>query len=211
MGGSRGRQPTGPPPPGRRGRVQMGHAGAPPHRAPHIPWQGPPRGTPAWRGTTSSPPSTTTGFSPTTRGRRSGRRRSAGTTGAVSAPACWSSGTPSARGGTTSGSAVSAPGHRPPVSHTPATSAGNATRCPPRRRQAPTGARSAPRWPRAPGLNPPRARTGARKRKALHRRIGGAHAPSHELAGPAGAALLWIQVHLRHPTSNAHLSHVFAP
>ena len=98
-----------------------------------------------------------------TRGRRSGGRRSAGTTGAESAPACWSSGTPFARGGTTSGSAVSAPGHRPPTCHTPGTSAGNATRCPPQRRRAPTGARSAPRWPRAPGPSPPQARTGARK------------------------------------------------
>ena len=46
---------------------------------------------------------------------------------------------------------------------------------------------------------------------ALHRRIGGAHAPSHKRAGPAGAALLWIHVHLRDPTSVAHLSHVFMP
>ena len=36
VGGSRGRQPTGPPSPGRCGRVPVGHAGAPPHRAPHI-------------------------------------------------------------------------------------------------------------------------------------------------------------------------------
>ena len=47
----------------------------------------PPRGTPARRGTTSSPPSRTTGFSPATPGRRSSRRRSVGTTGAASAPA----------------------------------------------------------------------------------------------------------------------------
>ena len=47
--------------------------------------------------------------------------------------------------------------------------------------------------------------------EALHRRIRGAHAPSHGRAGPAGAALLWIHVHLRDPTSVAHLSHVFAP
>ena len=45
----------------------------------------------------------------------------------------------------------------------------------------------------------------------MHRRIQGAHAPSHERAGPAGAALLWIHVHLRDPTSVAHLSHMFAP
>ena len=56
----------------------------------------------------------------------------------------------------------SPPSHLP---HTPATSAGNATRCPPQRRRAPTGARSAPRWPRAPGPSLPRARTGARRRR----------------------------------------------
>ena len=48
----------------------------------------PPWGTPAWRRMTSSPPSTTTGFFLMTRGRRSGRRRPTGTTGAASAPAC---------------------------------------------------------------------------------------------------------------------------
>ena len=47
--------------------------------------------------------------------------------------------------------------------------------------------------------------------EALHRRIEGADAPSHKHAGPVGAALLWIHVHLRDPTSVAHLSHVFAP
>ena len=61
-------------------------------------------------------------------------------------------------------------------------------------------------WPELPAG--PHRRT---EEEALHRRIGGAHAPSHELAGPAGAALLWIHVHLRDPTSVAHLSHVFAP
>ena len=54
----------------------------------------------------------------------------------------------------------------------------------------------------------PRRRT---EEEALRRRIEGAHTPSHEQAGPAGAALLWIHVHLRDPTSVAHLSHVFAP
>ena len=61
-------------------------------------------------------------------------------------------------------------------------------------------------WPEPPAG--PRRRT---EEEALHRRIEGAHAPSHERAGPAGAALLWIYVHLRDPTSVAHLSHVFAP
>ena len=37
------------------------------------------------------------------------------------------------RGGTTSGSAISTLGCRPPTSHTPAGSAGNVTRCPPQR------------------------------------------------------------------------------
>ena len=45
----------------------------------------------------------------------------------------------------------------------------------------------------------------------LHRCIGGAHTPSQGHAGPAGATLLWIHVHLRDPTSVAHLLHVFAP
>ena len=61
-------------------------------------------------------------------------------------------------------------------------------------------------WPKPPAG--PRGRT---EEESLHRRIEGAHAPSHERAGPAGAALLWIHVHLRDPTSVAHLSHVFAP
>ena len=87
------------------------------------------------------------------------------TTGAASAPACWRSRTPSDRGGTTSGSAISTLGRCPPTSHTPAGSAGNVTRCPPQRRQAPTGARGAPRWPRAPGPNLPQARAGARRRR----------------------------------------------
>ena len=87
VGGNRGRQPTGPPPLGRRGRVPVGHSGTPPRRAPHVYGNPPPGATPARRGMTSSP-STTTGSSPTTRGRRSGRRRSAGTTSAASAPAC---------------------------------------------------------------------------------------------------------------------------
>ena len=61
-------------------------------------------------------------------------------------------------------------------------------------------------WPEPPAA--PHRRT---EEEALHRCIGGAHAPSHERAGPAGAALLWIHVQLRDPTSVAHLLHVFAP
>ena len=99
----------------------------------HMYMATPPQGHHARRGTTSSPPPTTTGSSPTTRGGRSSGRRLAGTTGAESASACWRSGTPSDRGGTTSGSAISTPGRRPPTSHTPAGSAGDVPRCPPRR------------------------------------------------------------------------------
>ena len=61
-------------------------------------------------------------------------------------------------------------------------------------------------WPEPPFG--PHRRT---EEEALHRRIGGAHAPSHERAGPTDAALLWIHVHLRDPTSVVHLLHVFAP
>ena len=61
-------------------------------------------------------------------------------------------------------------------------------------------------WPEPPAG--PRRRT---EEEALHLRMEGAHTPSHERAGPAGAALLWIHVHLRDPTTVAHLSHVFAP
>ena len=61
-------------------------------------------------------------------------------------------------------------------------------------------------WPEPPAG--PHRRT---EEEALHRRIEGAHAPSHKHAGPACAALLWIHVHLQDPTSVAHLSHVFAP
>ena len=61
-------------------------------------------------------------------------------------------------------------------------------------------------WPEPPAG--PHRRT---EEEALHRRIEGAHVPSHKRPGPAGAALLWIHVHLRDPTSVAHLLHVFAP
>ena len=70
-----------------------------------------------------------------------------------------------------------------------------------------------PRWPRGsePASEPPAGPRRRTEEEALHRRIEEAHTPSHERAGPAGAALLWIHVHLRDPTSVAHLSHVFAP
>ena len=183
------RQPTGPTPPGRRRRVPVGHAGAPPHRVPHIlgnPTQG---HRPAWDDLIAA--FHDHGVLPTTPGRRSGRRRSAKTTGAASAPAYWSSETPSARSGTTSLSAISAPGHRAPTSHTPATSAGNETQCPPQRQRAPTGARSAPTWPRGPGQNPPRARTAARKRRPCTG-ASGEHTPPHTNArAPRAPSSCW--------------------
>ena len=70
------------------------------------------------------------------------------------------------------------PFSRPPTSHTPAGSAGNVTRCPPQRRQAPTGARGAPRWPRAPGPNLPQARAGAERRRPCTGASRG-HTPPH--------------------------------
>ena len=79
---------------------------------------------------------------------------------------------------------------------------------------APTGANRCARcsqvaacpWPEPPAG--PHRRT---EEEALHWRIRGAHAPSHERAGPAGAVLLRIHVHLRGPASVAHLSQVVAP
>ena len=79
---------------------------------------------------------------------------------------------------------------------------------------APTGANRCAQCSQVAACPWPEYPAGPHRRmeeEALHRRIGGAHAPSHERAGPAGAALLWIQVHLRDPTSVAHLSHVIAP
>ena len=67
-----------------------------------------------------------------------------------------------------------------------------------------------------PGGRVPLAGTSRRPAQA-HRGGGPAPAhrggtrPSHERAGPAGTALLWIHVHLRDPTSVAHLSHLFVP
>ena len=61
-------------------------------------------------------------------------------------------------------------------------------------------------WPEPPAG--PRRRT---EEEALRRRIEG-HTPPHtNRRAPRAAALLWIHVHLRDPTSIAHLSHVFAP
>ena len=65
----------------------------------------------------------------------------------------------------------------PRPAHLPA-SAGTATRYPPQHRRGPTGARSAPRWPRAPGPNNPRARADARRRRLCTGASRG-HTPPH--------------------------------
>ena len=62
-----------------------------------------------------------------------------------------------------------------------------------------------------PWSEPPAGPHRRTEEEALHRRIGGAHAPSHERVRPAGAAPLWIHVHLRDPTSVTHLPHLLAP
>ena len=102
--------------------------------APHLCVR-PPWSTPAQSATTTSRPTKTMGCTPPTRGRRSGRKHSAETTGAASAPASWSFRTPCADVGTSCGSASSAPGTQTPTSSTLAFSAGRATRCPPPRQQ----------------------------------------------------------------------------
>ena len=56
-----------------------------------------------------------------------------------------------------------------------------------------------------PWTEPATGRHRCTEEEGLHRGIGGAHAHSQEGAGPAGAALLWIRVHLQDPTSVAHL------
>ena len=61
-------------------------------------------------------------------------------------------------------------------------------------------------WP-----EPPAGPRKCTEEEALHRRIKGADTPSNKRAGPAGAALLWIHVHLQDPTFVAHLSQVFGP
>ena len=79
---------------------------------------------------------------------------------------------------------------------------------------APMGANRCARCSQVAACPWPGPPAGSRRRteeEALQRLIRGAHTPSHGHAGPAGAALLWIHVHLRDPTSVAHLSHVFAP
>ena len=169
----------------------------------HVYMATPPRGTPARRGTTSSPPSTTTGSSPTTRGGRSSGRRLARTGRRVHARLLeirdplrqrwddlwlrhldpWSP--PSQLPHT-----CRLCGECETVSSAASTGANRCARC---------AQVAACPWP-----EPPAGRRRRTEEEALHRRIEGAHTPSHERAGPAGAALSGIHVHLRDPTSVAH-------
>ena len=209
MGGSSERHPTGPPPWGRRERVPMGCADAPPHLAPRVhgnPPPGAPRpgvGRPHRRlpRPRDSPRRHVAG-GPAEDARHYRRRVRARLLG-IRDPLRqrwddlwlrhldpWS-----------------------PPSHLPDTCR-LCGECDTVSSAASTGAKRCARcaqvaacpWPEPPAG--PRRRT---EEEALHWRIEGAQAPPHECAGPAGAALLWIHVHLRDPTSVAHLSHVFAP
>ena len=61
-----------------------------------------------------------------------------------------------------------------------------------------------------PWHKPPTGPRGRTEEEAFEQRIKGTKTPSHSQAGPAGAALLWINMHLRDPRFVAHLSHMFA-
>ena len=61
-------------------------------------------------------------------------------------------------------------------------------------------------WP-----EPPAGQRRRTEEEAFHWRIEDAQTNPHGHAGPAGAILLWIHVHLREPTSFTHLWDVFAP
>ena len=163
VGGGCGRHPAGPPPPGRRGRVPVGCYCAAPHRAPHV-YDAPPKGHPgpAWDDLIAA--SHEDGIVPDDTWQEIRQK-----TLSRDYRRCVRARLPEPRDPLRQRwddiwLRVSAPGCRPPTSHTPATSAGNALPCPPPRRWAPTGARSAPRWPRAPGPYHPQASPGARKK-----------------------------------------------
>ena len=122
----------------------------------------------------------------------------------MSAPACLKSGAPSPTVGRplTLQPQFLVPG-LPPPTHLPplrAVQHGVLNRCP----QCSQVAAS-------PCPEPPVCPNRRTEEEALQRRIEGAQTPSHGQAGPAGTALHWIHVHLRDPTSVAHLSHVFVP
>ena len=139
------------------------------------------------------------------------RRRSAGTTSAASAAACWSSGTPPCQ--RWEDLWLRHLGPWSPPSHVPHT-CHLCGKCDTVSSAVLTGANRCTQCSQVAACPWPKPSAGPHRRtdeEALHRRIGGAHAPSHKRAGPAGAAPLWIHVHLRDPTSVAHLSHVFRP
>ena len=60
-----------------------------------------------------------------------------------------------------------------------------------------------------PRPEPPPGAWRRTEEEELRRRIEDAQTPLQDQTGPAGAALLWIHVHLRDPTAVAHLSHRF--
>ena len=62
-----------------------------------------------------------------------------------------------------------------------------------------------------PWLEPPAGPRRRTEEEALHQRIEDAQKPSHGDAGTASAALLWIRLHLRDPTSVVHLLHLLHP
>ena len=210
VGGIRGRHPTGPPPPGHRRRMPMRYAGAPPHRAPRVygnPPQGHPR--PAWDNLIAAFHDHGILSDDTWREvqrktlSRDYRRRVRARLLEIWDPLRqrwddlwlrhldpWS-----------------------PPSHLPQTCR-LCGECDTVSSAALTGASRCARCARVaacPWPEPPAGPCRRTEEEALHRRIEGAHALSHEHAGPAGAAPLWIHVYLRDPTSVAHLSHVFAP
>ena len=78
----------------------------------------------------------------------------------------------------------------------------------------PTGANRCAQCPQVAACPWPELAAGPGRRteeEVLQQGIEDAQTPSHGQAGPAVAAIPWIHVHLRDPTSVAHLSHVFAP
>ena len=210
MGGGCRRQPPCPPPPGRRGRVPVGCSGDPPRRAPHV-YGNPPPGAP--------PPGVGRPHRRPPRPRAPPRRHVAGCPAedarqGLPAP----SPRPPARAPgpplPTVGRPL-APPSRPlvPVLQPPPHTCNLCRECDTVSSPAPAGANRCARCSQVAACPCPEPLAGPRRRteeEALHQRIGSTHATSHGPAGRAGAALLWIHVHLRDPTSVAYLSHVFA-
>ena len=210
VGGGRGRQPTGPPPPGRRARVPVGRSGAPPHRTPHV-YGNPPLGAPrpAWDDLIAAfhdhgilPDDTWQEVRQKTLG-RDYLRRVRGRLLELRDPLRqrWDDLWLRRLG------PWSPPSHLPHTCHL-------CGECDTVSSAAPTGTNMCVQCSQvatSPTPEPPAGPHRRTEEEALQRSIGGAHAPSHGRAGPAGAAFLWIHVHLRDPTSVAHLSKVIAP